>query len=340
MAAGADEPSSGAPLRLGVVGLGRIAQDYLRALRDVEALELVAAADVDPVAREAAELEVPRFESAAQMLESVSLEAALVLTPPATHESVCFELVNRGIHVLCEKPLSTSAASAHRMLQSASRAKVLLMMASKFRYVPDIVEAHRLINEGELGDLVLYDNAFCSRVDMTERWNAQHPVSGGGVMIDNGSHAVDVARYLLGPASRVLAHFGRRTQPVRVEDTVRILFESVSATIGVLDLSWTVDKGADYYLNVQGSRGTLQVGWQGSRYRLGEDEEWRPFGTGYNKIEAFRRQLGNFAAAIRGEDRPQVTSQDALESVRVVEAAYRSARIGRWIPVHTYDGAP
>lgn len=340
MSPGPAEPSAGERLRLGIVGAGAVARDYLAVLAGQEELAVAGVADPDAAARACAAQSsgAPTFASAAEMLREVRPDAALVLTPPAAHEANCHELLSRGVHVLCEKPIATSAAAAQRMFHTASRAGVALMMASKFRYVPDVVEAQRLVASGALGDVVLYDNAFCSRIDMSKRWNADVAVSGGGVLIDNGSHAVDVARCLLGPLVRVLAHFGRRTSPVRVEDTVRILVESASAVVGAIDLSWTIDKGSDWYVNLQGTRGTLQLGWRQSRCRLAGDGEWRAFGSGYDKRAAFASQLRNFAGVVAGREKPVVTAEDAVESARTIEAAYRSARVARWVPVHGGEG--
>lgn len=326
--------------RLGVVGVGRIAADYLAVLPEIETVELVAVADHDESARSeaAGRMDVPVFGSAHEMLSETDVDAALVLTPPATHEALTLDLLARGIHVLCEKPLATTAAAAQRMVHTASRGRALLMMASKFRYVPDMIEAQRLISGDTIGEAILFDNAFCTAVDMTERWNSDVAVSGGGVLIDNGSHAMDIARLLLGPIVRVMAHFGRRVQPVRVEDSVRVMFETAKACVGLIDLSWSVEKATDHFVSVQGTRGTLQIGWRGSRYRLVGDAEWREFGSGYDKLAALAAQVRNFAGVIRGEEQPTVGSEDALSSVRAIEAAYRSARVGRWVPVQGFGG--
>ncbi len=328
------------PLRVGIVGAGRIARDYLSAFTHVDDAELVAITDIDAGARDAmaADTSLPAFASVREMMAETTLDAVIVSTPPASHEPVATELVGHGIHVLCEKPLALTSAGASRMLHAASRAGVLLMMASKFRYVPDIGEAQRIISSGQIGEPILFDVAFCSLVDMTERWNADPPTSGGGALVDNGSHAVDVARFLMGPLVRVMAHFGRRVQPLRVEDSARVMIETAGACLGVVDLSWSVDKASDHYLAVQGTEGTLQVGWQGSRYRRAGGD-WVEFGSGYDKVTALAAQLRNFVGAIRGDEQPLVTADDAMASVRAVEAAYRSARVGRWVPLQGYAGA-
>jgi predicted dehydrogenase len=324
-------PESGAPIRLAIVGFGGIAAAYHQALQRVERLRLVAV--VEPDAHRATPAGVPRHATVAELLrDGGRFDAALVLSPPATHEAACTSLLAHGIHVLCEKPLAPTVAAAERMLAAARAHGRLLMMGSKFRYTPDVAEARRLLEAGVCGDVVMYENVFCSHVDMTKRWNSDPAVSGGGVLIDNGCHSVDVARFLLGPIARVQAQFGRRAQPIAVEDTARILFTSRSGALGSIDLSWSVHKETDSYVRVHGTRGALEIGWKGSRWKPAGGE-WRRFGDGYDKVAAFAGQLQDFVAAIADGARPVIGDADAMASVVVVDCAYRSAEASRWIDV-------
>lgn len=323
-------PDAASPLRLLIVGFGGIAAAYHQALQRTPALRLVAV--VEPDAARPTPADVPRFASLASFRQSgVAADAALVLTPPATHELLVAELLGLGVHVLCEKPLAPTIAAAERMLAAARAAGRRLMMGSKFRYTPDVVAAQRLLHDGACGDVVLYENVFCSHVDMTRRWNAVAAQSGGGVLIDNGCHSVDVARFLLGPIARVQAMFGRRAQPIAVEDTARLLFISGSGALGSIDLSWSVHKETDSYVRIHGTAGTLEIGWKASRWKPAGGE-WRRFGDGYDKVAAFAGQLVDFAAAVAGAP-GVIGDDDALASVVVVDAAYRSAREARWIDV-------
>ncbi|MBM3973408.1 MAG: Gfo/Idh/MocA family oxidoreductase [Planctomycetes bacterium] len=323
-------PDPAKPLRLLVVGFGGIAAAYHQALQRSPALRLEAV--VEPDAARLTPADAPRFASLAAYWQSgVAADAALVLTPPATHEAIALELLGHGLHVLCEKPLAPTIAGAKRMLAAARAAERRLMLGSKFRYTPDVIAAQRLLRAGACGDAVLYENVFCSHVDMTRRWNALPEQSGGGVLIDNGCHSVDVARFLLGPIARVQAMFGRKAQPLAVEDTARLLFTSQGGALGSIDLSWSMHKETDSYVRIHGTKGTLEVGWKASRWKP-VGGEWRRFGDGYDKIAAFAGQLADFAAATAGAP-GAIEDGDALASVVVIDAAYRSAREARWIDV-------
>jgi predicted dehydrogenase len=321
------------PLQLALVGAGTIAGAYRQALQRAPELQLAAAVDPDPRARGALPPGLPAFASVDALLAARKhLDAALVLAPPLHHEALTIALLRAGVHVLCEKPLAPTVAAAQRMLAAAREAGRRLMLGSKFRYTPDVVAARALLDQRCCGDVVLYENVFCSHVDMTRRWNSDPATSGGGVLIDNGCHSVDLARHLLGPLARVHAVFGRRVQRVAVEDTARVSFTSVSGAIGGIDLSWSVHKETDAYVRIHGDAGTLEIGWKGSRWKRANGA-WQPFGGGYDKIDAFAGQLRNFAAVVRGTDAPVTGDADALASVVVIDCAYRSAAEDRWIDV-------
>ena len=319
-------------VRFGIVGAGAIAQSYAQAFEGCGEARVVAVADVRPAAAAALakRLQCRPYDSHQALAGSLDLDAVLVCTPPASHAEICLHLLARGLHVLCEKPLSLDVASARSMLETAKRAGVTLTMASKFRYVEDVVRAKNIVLSGILGDIVLFENAFTSRVDMSTRWNCDPAVSGGGVLIDNGTHSVDLMRYFLGPLAEVQVVEGKRSQQLPVEETVRIFVRSVRGVMGSIDLSWSIDKELESYINIYGSHGTASVGWRESKYRQASSRDWVVFGNGYKKIDALRAQIGNFARSLRGEDVLLITAEEALGSVEVIEAAYASLRESHW----------
>jgi predicted dehydrogenase len=324
------------PLRCALVGAGRIAQSYAQALASCDELRPAAVVDINAEAAQALgwSLGCPAYASAVELVASRrELEAVVVCTPPSTHRELSVLFVRQGWHVLCEKPFCLDVASARAMLGAARKAGVLLTMASKFRYVADVIKARDLVRSGLLGEIVLFENVFASRVDMSQRWNADPAVSGGGVLIDNGTHSVDLMRFFLGPLADVQAVEGKRVQQLRVEDTVRISVRSAQGVLGSIDLSWSINKEQDAYLTIHGSQGSLSVGWKESKYRLHASPKWVHFGKGYDKVQAFRSQLVNFARAVRGEEALVIGAEDALASVQVIAATYRSLRRSHWTAV-------
>jgi predicted dehydrogenase len=324
-------------VRFGIIGCGRIAQSHLQALATLQEAKLVVAVENRKAAGEAVaeEFKCALYEDFADPAILGQVDAVIICTPPILHHKIARHFLERGVHVLCEKPLTIASTEARDLVALSRDRDLLLMMASKFRYVDDIIKTKAIVESGILGRIVMYENTFCSKVAMTDRWNAQKDVSGGGVLIDNGSHSADIARYLLGPIKDVQAQTGLPMQGLDVEDTVRVQFVTHGGVIGTFDLSWSITKESPHYVQVFGSEGTLQVGWSGSKYRQDGSSKWVPFGTGYDKLKAFARQLTNFIGCLKGREVPVITAEDSLASVQVVETAYRSAGRDHWLKVET-----
>jgi predicted dehydrogenase len=322
-------------MKLGLIGAGGIAQTYVQALAQSETAELVGVADVRPGAAEALaeRMGCPAFANHDELLYSTGCEGAIVCTPPVTHPEICCDLLDRSVHVLCEKPLAIGPEEARLMVRAAERSDAQLTMASKFRYARDVVEAKSIVASGLIGEVVLFENAFTSRVEMKSRWNSDPLVSGGGVLVDNGTHSVDILRYFLGPLVEIQVVEGRRVQDIPVEDTVRVFVRSGGGVMGSIDLSWSLNKELPYYISVYGAAGTLHVGWKESKFRRASDSEWTVFGQGYEKVQAFRSQIDNFVRSIRGLEPPLITLADALASVEVIDAAYDAMWRTTWVPV-------
>ncbi len=322
-------------IRIGMVGAGAIAQAYAQAFTQSDHAELVAVVDVRQEAADAvaSSNHCKAVTDYTKLCDAVDVDAVLICTPPATHPEICVHFLEKGIHVLCEKPLAVNMESALEMVAAAEKSNAKFTMASKFRYVEDVKKAKAIISSGILGELILFENTFAGHVDMRQRWNANPEISGGGVMIDNGTHSLDVARYLLGPLAEIQAVEGRRIQDLPVEDTVRIFARTQNGVMASIDLSWSLNKQLPDYISIYGSQGTILVGWKESKYRRNSDQEWIVFGNGYNKTEAFTAQLNNFALAIRGEETLTIKIDDALADVAAIEVAYEAMRRNTWMSI-------
>jgi predicted dehydrogenase len=149
--------------------------------------------------------------------------------------------------------------------------------------------------------------------------------------MDGGIHAIDIARYFFGPLMRIRAEEAQRLPIQDIEDTVKLDMRTVSGVIGTAQLSWTIKNTCDDYIRIYGSQGTLCIGWKKSMYRLNGLVDWIKFGEGYSTLKALTRQMENLIDGIRGEGIPEITVEDGRESVRALEAAYKSFSTGNWV---------
>ncbi len=326
-----------APVRVAVVGAGGIAQAYAQLLAESRYATPVGVADV-------------RYEQAKAWGEQVGCsysddpldlleldpELVVICTPPSTHLELAETFAADGVNVLSEKPLAIDKASALMMVEAAERHGVLLGMAAKFRFCSDLVRVSELMKAGNFGRVRLVENTFTSRVDMRNRWNSHRPLSGGGVIIDNGTHSVDLVGWMAGRVREVLAVEQARPEGFEVEDTARLHLLTESGADATVDLSWSIDKSADDFVKVYGTEGEARVGWKHSAWRpLGG--EWITIGSGYSKLDAMGGALAQFCRAVRGLELPLVDAPEGVRSAAVVDAAYESLAIGNWAKVDTAE---
>ncbi len=325
---------------MALVGAGAIAATHLAAIDQVDGIELAAVVDIDGDAARtlAAGRDVLVTDDLDVLLRDRALDAAIVCTPPVTHAAIARDLLEAGCHVLCEKPLTVGLDAAVDLVKAADASGNLLMMASKFRYVADVALARKMLAQGAIGTPVMFENAFTTRMAMAGRWQVDPARSGGGVIIDNGTHSVDITRYLFGPIVELLAVEGVRLQGQLVEDTATLTVRCATGVTGTIDLSWTVDKRLDHYARVHGSDGTIELGWRTATRLDGEGRPVETFGYGYDKLTCFRAQLVDFVGAARWQHEPLLGHADALASVAVIDAAYRSLAGIRWEHVEVPGG--
>ena len=321
-------------LKFGLVGAGGIAQAYAQAFNESKCCDLVAVADVRPEAATAlAEIVGGKAYNDYKQFTEVELDAVIVATPPSTHPEISCYFMEGGTPVLCEKPLCLSVAEAEKMIATAAANNVLFTMASKFRYCEDVVKAKGILASGMLGDVLQFENAFTAKVDMSQRWNSNAEFSGGGVLIDNGTHSVDIIRYFLGGIDSVLVVDAGGTQGLSVDENVKMFAKTKDDVTASVDLTWGINKELPYFISIYGSAGTLHIGWRESKYKVNSNADWTVFGKGYDKVASFKGKIENFSNALRGKEELFIKPEDAIASVRVIEAAYKSMNQNLWQPV-------
>ncbi len=319
-------------LKFALIGTGGIAQTYAQAFQTSDCCQLVAVADInqDSAKAFAEPFGAKSYTDYKTLAENEAVDAVIISTPPNTHPEIAMYFMRRGVNVLCEKPLCLSVNEAKQMIECAEKSNVKFTMATKFRYCADVVKAKSILASGILGEVVQFENAFTAKVDMSKRWNSNKDISGGGVLMDNGTHSVDIIRYFLGTITDVLALETSGTQNLNVDENVKLLAKTKNGIAASVDLTWGINKELPNFISVYGTNGTLHIGWRESKYKLNSSPDWEVFGKGYDKVQAFRSKIENFRNAIVDGEELLTKPEDALASVEVIEAAYKSLNQNLW----------
>ena len=319
-----------------LVGAGRMGRAWLQALAaglpEAEGAGITGICDPDPAAGPAAlaldQGEVfPRLD---QALEKVKPAGVLLATPPHTHLRLAERLLEAGLPVLCEKPLAPTLEEARTMLDLSREKGLPLHMASKYRFAPDTKRAVEILASGVLGEplgaLVYFSGPF----PVEGTWRADRALSGGGVTADNLPHAADLARLLLGPVKAAWASALPKVQEIAVEDSAWVHLRHQEGRETAAFLSWSLASPHPWFCQVEGSEGTLLLGWRESRYHVKDAPDWVVFGEGFQRDRALAAMAGAFARAVRGDEPYPMTPEEVLDTARAVDAAARSLETGRW----------
>jgi predicted dehydrogenase len=309
--------------RVAVIGMGRIGGVHVQAWRQCRDVHLAAVCDVDEKALERARPDgLKTFTNVGKMLEAVQPDIVSICTPPASHPDLAAYCLERGLHVLCEKPLTTSLKSARQLTELSSRTPGNLLVASKFRHVPAIAEARAALRAGEIGSVKDFRIEFAAPVAMADLWYSVPAVSGGGVIIDNGWHAFDLVHFLFGGIEDVRARLGKAPQGLSVEETAVITVTAAGGETGEIGLSWSAKSSGSDYVIVSGDRGTLRVNWQT-----------------YDKNVAHARMMESFRDVVTGRGQPWISVEEMLGTAASVDAAYRSIQSDASVPVQRLTSA-
>ncbi len=340
-------PDSERTLRLGVLGVGERGRAYARALADghVARARLAAVSDIEPSALRGFD-GVPQFESEELLLAHAELDALVIATPPAVHYAGTRRALEAGLHVLAEKPLVSRPADAKRLLVEVERARLrqrVVSTAFPLRADQRYIEIARLLERREIGRLqrVCWTVTDCFRTDAYYRestWRGTHEGSGGGVLLNQALHQLDLWQRLFGMPRRVhgFCSFGR-FHAVEVEDQVTAYLEHADGMTGVFIASTGEPLGRNR-LELHGARG--RIGLEGqelvversvasvsdaasrTRIKTPVDAERRLLTVGGLGPEGM---LQNFVAAILDGTPLLSPATDGLRSVELAHAILSSS---------------
>jgi predicted dehydrogenase len=329
-------------MNVAIVGAGGIAgthhSGYVKAGASV-----LGFVEPSPSTREKREIEwgVPGYSTLGELLVQHSPKAISVCTPNAFHLPLTLEAIAQGIHVLCEKPLSLSLSECQAMIDAANTAGVVLQTGHHLRSNWYVQKAKQIIESGDLGRVTFvrlrqsHDWGGSGRVPDTFSTLAR---AGGGTLLDNGCHLMDLVRHLAGDVASVYAKIATLAYPVEVEDLALAHLELQSGALASIENSWS-SIGFEEGFWVYGTLGTLECSFSGGQprdlmhfHRHSQPSDWGARDSTVYKVGnegGHSSQIKAFLSAIQNKTQPVCTGEDGRESVRLVLAAYESAKTGR-----------
>ena len=347
-------------IRVGIVGCGLIGNKRAQVIKKDPESFLCAVADLNvlPAAgllKECGEGKGVAYKDWEEMLEKEPLDAVVVATPNKFLKKITLRAAQQGMHVLCEKPLGKNIWEAERMVAVAGENGVILKTGFNHRYHPGIFKAHEMVEKGELGPLYFIRCVYGhgGRPGYDKEWRASKEICGGGELLDQGVHVVDLFRWFMGDFDEAYGHTPTYFWNMEVEDNAFAVFRGEKGQTASMHTSWTQWKNR-FTFEVFGEAGYMIINGLGGSYgtetlTVGKrpmDESRTVYVGGVPEEEttifdgpdlSWDLEWGEFTTAIREGREPLGSGKDGLEANRMIAAVYESAKTNRPVEIGTVE---
>lgn len=348
-------------IRVGIIGVGSIAQIHIAAYRQIEQVELVAFCDSNPT-RLTEMLQthgITRgYTDVNEMLANETLDAVSVCTWNSAHASCSIAALNHGVHVLCEKPMALNLEEALAMKAAAVANQKLLMVGLVKRFGNDVELIKDLVDNGTLGTPYLAKGKYLRRNGSPGGWFSDTARSGGGPLIDLGVHTLDMMTYLLGSPEPISVYgftfntigpqreikkvagyqsSNQSDQVYDVEDYAGAVIRFADEQIVQLEASYSLFIEEDYQkLELFGDQGGIQLG---DTLNLATNiagymaNSTLSIETAFDFEAAFLKEIAHFVQCLQGNAVCKAEADEGIKNMRILDAIYASAVMGHEVVI-------
>jgi predicted dehydrogenase len=347
-------------VRIGLIGYGKVAHLHAQAVNTVKGAQLVSVCGRNKKRRDefAETYHISSRDSVEDMVAYDHVDAVIISSPHPIHHKHTIEALNANVHVLVEKPMAMSVQECDEMIALAEEKQKLLSVVSQRRWYPSTMRIREAIDSGKLGKVALAQVTILGWRDEeyynSDPWRGKWESEGGGILINQAPHQLDLLHWFLGPVERIYGEWDNMNHPyIEVEDSAAATIRFKNGALASLLLSNSQKPGIYAKVHVHGTSGA-SVGVQtdgGAMFIAGRssiveppyNDIWNIEGETklleafkeqdiafFNSIDPntyfFARQVEDFVKAITTSSSPLVTGEDGRETVKIIEGIYRSGR--------------
>ncbi|MDR7419097.1 MAG: Gfo/Idh/MocA family oxidoreductase [Armatimonadota bacterium] len=333
-------------LTFGIIGAGHISDYHITGLREAGAEVLaLCGRRADAVRAKAAHYGIPHaLTDPEALLRRDDIDAVIIAAPDAAHEPLALAAARAGKPMLIQKPMARTAAECRRILRAAGAADVPVFVSFMHRYFDEVDEARRLVAEGALGRLLSVRQRNATPGAHWAAWFYRTADVGGGVVLQLGTHGIDLLRHLFGEIETVWATTAT-LRPERVladgtvvrpdnEDHAVAVYRFASGLRAAHEMDYTEVAGTDRFrMEIYGERGAAWLRTERGRLAVAAPDATGRVAWSSPSLPPERpgkRQHAHLVAMLRGDAPPDDSARAGLVSILVAEAIYRSAASGCW----------
>lgn len=324
-------------MRFAIVGCGLVGQKRAAAIAQLGHQTALA---IDPSPERAAEIAGRSGARSANdfcaAVEAVDIDVVVIATPHAELSAIATACLHAGKHVLVEKPGGRDLAEVRAVAEAAAASGCVAKVGYNHRFHPAMSKARRMVDRGEIGELMFVRGRYGhgGRPGYDKEWRFERAISGGGQLIDQGSHLVDLAQWFLGEFTEVQGTLRTFFWDTRVEDNVFLTLSTAEKRIAWLHATWTEWRNM-FSLEIYGRDGKLQVDGLGGSYGLESLTFYRMLpGMGPPETtrweyplpdRSWEAETAELIAAINEGRRPLGDAAEAVGAMSVIERVYQEA---------------
>lgn len=337
----------------GIIGTGMISRFHARALADVKGAKLIACFDNKPERAEAfaAEVGCKAYSDLKHMLADPKVDAVTIATPSGAHLEPAVAAARAGKHVIIEKPLEVTLKRCDTIINECAKAGVKLSTLFQSRFHDSSLTLKKAVDAGRFGTLTLGD-AYVKWWRSQEyydsgAWRGTWKLDGGGALMNQAIHTVDLLTWLMGPVAQVQAFTATLAhERIEVEDVAAATLTFANGALGVIEASTAVYPGYLKRIELHGTKGSATLeeedikSWEFATKARGDDaiieamKKQKSSGGGAADPAAIGHhghalQFADFVKAIQKDTEPAVNGPEARKSVEIIVAIYKSAKTGK-----------
>lgn len=339
----------GNDLCFGIIGCGMISNWHAGAIRQIKGAKLCGATDVNSEMRAAfaAKYGIKEFATIEGLLSCPEIDIVCICTPSGLHAPLAVKAANCGKHIIIEKPMAINLREADEIISACETNKVKMAVISQLRFTQAVIALKKAVDEGRLGRLVsgdIYMKFYRSQEYYDKGgWRGTWKMDGGGALMNQGIHGIDLLQYIMGPVKSVFAHTRTLARKIEVEDTASALLEFKNGALGVIQGTTSIYPGKPRILEISGDKGTITLEEDCISSWAIEGEEvpsdvvigHTTSGSANNpsgfSLDGHIMQIGDMVKAVLNDGKPFVDCYEGRKPVEIITAIYESSRTGKLI---------
>ena len=318
-------------MNFAVIGLGSFGAKRAQSIKNSKLAKLVAIYDNNKKAAEKAakKLEVPSVDYK-QIFKDQSIDVVCICVPNKFHKEIILDSLKSKKHVFCEKPISRNLNEAKEILDAANASSNILQVGSNHRFFESVLFAKKLVDQGTIGEILSFNGRIGHNGErLKDSWFWNKDISGGGTLLDNGCHLLDLSRYFMGDfVSGTGLTSNTYWKDIEVEDTASGIFKTQKGKTATIFCSWRLLSGyfffelngSDGYINVDGrfdTHGGDKIFWSTKKDGKFYNEDFS-----HIKPNSYQLEIDKFVENLKNKKKCSPSIEDAYEVMKMINFIY------------------